>query len=180
MRALALVIAFCGSDEFFSNQSRTGRHFLSPFQGWITPRYYSGLAPWAATFRRFAACSPRLRSGGGKLARPQSREAAVGCRLDRPAKRAVVFVVEGDEAEGLQYTALAFAHGVQHFGHAVHVAGVGLESDFDEVSLRELPRQLQQASGDRNHVNVRFGLLSVPQLDECRGGCELNARSAMR
>ena len=91
----------------------------------------------------------------------------------------MVVVVEGQKAESLEYAALPFAHRVQHFGHALHVAGAGLESDFDKVSFRESPRQLQQASSNGNQVNVSLGLLAVTEFDYCRSGCELNSRSTM-
>jgi len=61
----------------------------------------------------------------------------------------------------------------------VHVARIGLESDFDEVPFRQGPRQLQQAAGDGNQVDVPLGILAVAELDDCWCGFELNASSTM-
>src|SRR5271165_2251157 len=152
---------------------------LSPFRGLHSSRRDPGLAPWAAILRRFAAYSPQLTSGGGKLAGAQALEASVGAGFHHPAELVVVLVTESHEAEGLEDAAPAFAHRVQHFRHAPHVAGLGLKGDLNEVTLRELPGQLQQASGDRNHLDIALGFLAVAELYQRRGSCQLNSRSTM-
>jgi hypothetical protein len=91
----------------------------------------------------------------------------------------VIIIIERDKTEGLEDAPLALSHRVQHLGHTLHLAGVRLERDFHEITLRQSSRQLKQASGDGNHLNVAFGLLAVAELDYCRGGCEFNSSSTM-
>ena len=91
----------------------------------------------------------------------------------------MIIVIERDKAERLEDAPLTLSDWVQHFRHAMHLAGVGLESDFHEVALRQSSRQLKQASGDRNDLNVTLGLLAVAELNYCGRGLELNARSTM-
>src|SRR5579863_8037229 len=121
----------------------------------------------------------RLNSWRGKLAGAQAQKAAVGSGFHHRAELLMVVVIERDETEGLENAALTFSHWLQHFGHALHVAGLRLEGDFDEVSLGERPLQLQQAAGDGDQMDVSHGPLSVAEFDFCRGGCKLNSSSTM-
>lgn len=47
----------------------------------------------------------------------------------------------------------------------MHLAGVRLERDFYEIALGQSSRQLKQASGDGDYLNVPLGLFAVAELD---------------
>ena len=70
-------------------------------------------------------------------------------------------IFERDEAKGLKDAARAAAQGIQHFGHAVDVARVGLKCNLDEIALGDCDRQLQQSSGCGNDLKPALGADSV-------------------
>src|SRR5260370_38365794 len=77
-------------------------------------------------------------------------ETSIQSGFEGHAQPLVVFVAQGNEAEGLKTRALKLARRVQHLGHSVDSARSGLESDFDEVSGGKLVLQLKQSAGDGN------------------------------
>src|SRR5260370_7722934 len=79
-----------------------------------------------------------------------TQETAIQSGFEGHAQPLVVFVAQGNEAEGLKTRALKLARRVQHLGHSVDSARSGLESDFDEVSGGKLVLQLKQSAGDGN------------------------------
>lgn len=69
----------------------------------------------------------------------------------------MVLILQRDEAERLQYAVVQLPHGGKSFGHAVNRPGLRLKRNFDEVTLRERLRQLQQAAGHGNGLEFSFG-----------------------
>jgi hypothetical protein len=69
--------------------------------------------------------------------------------IDGHSEPAVVVVPERHEAEGLQHACRGLS-GTEDFGHALHGAGFGLESDLDEIAVPQAMSHLEQAAGDRN------------------------------
>jgi len=79
--------------------------------------------------------------------------------VERRAEPAVVVVLDGHEAEGLQDAIRELAHRAEDFGHSVHGASLGLEGDFDEVSLPERMLQAEQASS--SGYGLEFGFCTA-------------------
>jgi len=73
----------------------------------------------------------------------------------------MVVVFDGHEAKGLQDAVSELAHGAEDFGHSVHGASLGLEGDFDEVSLPERMLQAEQASGGGDGLEFGFRTAAV-------------------
>jgi len=55
--------------------------------------------------------------------------------IKRSAQAAMVIVLNGHKAEGLQYAVVHFPHRAENFGHAVNRASLCLKRNFDEVAL---------------------------------------------
>ena len=81
------------------------------------------------------------------------------------AAAAVIVVLDGHEAEGLQHAVGKLAHRAEHFGHTVHRTGLCLEGDFNEVSLPERMLQAEQASGGGNGLEFGFRTATVFQTN---------------
>jgi len=77
----------------------------------------------------------------------------------------MVVISQRDETEGLQ-NALRGSNWNEHLRHAVYRTGLGLEGDFDEVALFQIPGQTQQAAGYRDGLKFAFGALSVFEHDQ--------------
>ena len=82
----------------------------------------------------------------------------------------MIVVLERDEAEWLQYAIGHFPHRGKNFRHAVHRAGLRLKSDFDEVTLPQRLRQLQQAASHGNGLEFSFGAPAVFKTDRSQDG----------
>lgn len=91
----------------------------------------------------------------------------------------MVVIAERNETKRLEHAARRAAYRAEHFRHSVHVAGVRLKSQFNKVAVGQGARQVQQAAGDRNHLQLALRSHAVSELDDGWRGCELNASSAM-
>lgn len=107
-------------------------------------------------------------------------EFAVQRGIECHAQFPVVVVIQGNKAERLQTCALKFARRRQHLGHAVDVAGAGVESDFDEISGGKFLLQLQQTAIGGN--GLQFGARPAAAFGHYGGGhrsIQLYARRTM-
>jgi len=77
------------------------------------------------------------------LTRAQPSKSAVANRFDHHTQVLLSVILKRDKPEGLKNTSCAGPQGIQHFSHAVDVAGVSLKSDLDEIALGDGNRQLQ-------------------------------------
>ena len=78
----------------------------------------------------------------------------------------MIVVTHGDEAEGLK-NALGRAGGIQHFGHAMHGAALGLKGDLDKVALLQGLCDPQEPAGYGDGLKFTFGALAVFHLNKC-------------
>jgi hypothetical protein len=85
--------------------------------------------------------------------------------IERGAQAAMVVVLKRDKTERLQYAIGQLSHRGENFGHAVHRPGLGLKSDFDEVSLSQGLGQLQQAASHGNCSEFSFCAPAVFKTD---------------
>ena len=111
--------------------------------------------------------------------RTKTGKTAVPLRLYGHVQSAVVFVAQSDEAEGLQHASLPRPHGIQHFGHAVHIPRLSLKRNFDKVAFAQWLAQVQHSAGCRNGLQSAFGLIAIAQLYQGLRGRKLNSRSAV-
>ena len=81
------------------------------------------------------------------VGRTKTSEALIGFRLYGHVQSAVIFVAQGDKAEGLQNASLGRPHWIQHFGHAVHISRLRLKCHFDEIAFAQRLIQMQHAAG---------------------------------
>jgi len=72
----------------------------------------------------------------------QADETAVAFRFNHRIKQAVIVIAQCHESERLEYASGRRSHWAQHFCHALHVAGVRLECDLDEIAVGERPGQM--------------------------------------
>ena len=92
----------------------------------------------------------------------------------------MVVVAQGNETERLQTGALKFARWVQHFGHSADSAGASVESDFDEISGRELTVQLEQAAVEGNGLEFcALPLAAFGHDGSCNRSIELYTGSTL-
>jgi len=82
-------------------------------------------------------------------------------RFHQLVKHAVMIVVESNKAEWLRDHFPAAADRLQHFSHALHVAGLGFKGKLDEIAFRERFRYLQQTSRGGEGLQLGLGALSV-------------------
>ncbi len=61
----------------------------------------------------------------------------------RPCARAVIVIPRATKRKGCRNPSCGCSHRVQHFGQALHLAGLRLESDLDKVAPAERASQLQ-------------------------------------
>ena len=73
----------------------------------------------------------------------------------------MVVIVERDEAERLKHAICRLADGAENLGHTAHGPRLRLKCKFDEGSISERTRQLQQAASRRNGLEFSF---SVPAI----------------
>ena len=88
-------------------------------------------------------------------------------------------VIEGYKSKRLEHASLTFSHRMQHFRHALDIAGLSLKRNFHEIAFREAPRKLQQSAVQGNNLDVALGMLAVAELNDYRCGCEFNPTSTM-
>ena len=100
-------------------------------------------------------------------------------RLNQIVELLMVIVVECDEPEWLINHIGPATHRFEHFGHALHVARLGLECDLDEVAFGERLGYLQQAPSSRDGLQLGFRALAVAKGQHSLCGCELNTSGAM-
>ena len=81
----------------------------------------------------------------------------------------MIVIVERDESKRLQDSVGRDPPGVQHFRHAMHGAGLGLEGNLNEVPFAEWAGQIQETSGDGNGLKFGFGALAVFQFHQGQG-----------
>lgn len=82
----------------------------------------------------------------------------------------MVIVIERNEPEGLRNHVWTATHRLQHFSHSLHVAGLGFESDLNEVAFRECFWHLQQTAGHRYRLQLGLGAPAVAQRQLGLGG----------
>jgi hypothetical protein len=51
-------------------------------------------------------------------------------------------VIEGYESKRLEHASLTFPHRMQHFRHAMDIAGLSLKRNFHEIAVREALSEL--------------------------------------
>ena len=76
--------------------------------------------------------------------------------VERGAQAPVVIIFERNEAEGLQHSSARLASRTEKLGHAVYGTGLGLKCDFDEITLAERRRQLQEPASCRDGLEFSF------------------------
>ena len=81
------------------------------------------------------------------LARTKSQKVLVHARIQRVAQRAVIVVLECNEAEWLHNFVFGFARRLQDFRHAFHGARFRLKGDLDQIALLKRPGQSQHTTG---------------------------------
>ena len=91
----------------------------------------------------------------------------------------VSLILERNKPERLKDAARTCTQRIQHFGHAIHVARMGLKFDFDEVAFRDRYRQLQQPSGCGNDLQAALGTDSVAQLNQSGRGLKFYTDSTV-
>ena len=82
----------------------------------------------------------------------------------------MMIVIERNKAEGLRDHVWTATYGLQHFSHALHVAGLGFESNLDEVAFCERLWHLQQTAGHRDRLQLGLGALAIAQRQLGVGG----------
>lgn len=113
------------------------------------------------------------------MAGAQADEAPVAFRRDNHVESAVIVVPHRDKPERLKHAARRGSHRRQHLRHTLNTAGVRLECNFDEVTVRYGFCQLQQAAGDGNNLELALGPISVRKFDDGWSRCELNSGCAV-
>ena len=103
-------------------------------------------------------------------ARLQSEHVALGDVVKRHAQAAVVIVLKSHEAKWLQNSVWHTSRWTEGLGHSMHRTCLGLESDFDEVSLRQGHGQTQQASGDGNSLKFCLGAAAIFEANRSQNG----------
>src|SRR5436190_23878159 len=88
-------------------------------------------------------------------------------------------VIEGYESKRLEHASLTFSHRMQHFRHAMDIAGLSLKRNFHEIAFREALRELQQSAVKGNNLDVALGMLAVSEFDYYRRGCKFDAIRTM-
>ena len=73
-------------------------------------------------------------------------------RFHQRVQDAVVIVSERYEPKRLGHDILTTANRPEHFRHSVHVPGLRLKRDFDEIALGEGFRKVQQPPSGGNHT----------------------------
>jgi len=84
-------------------------------------------------------------------------------RLNQVVQYTMMIVVERDETERLEHHVGPAAYWFQHFGHALHIARLGLECDLDEVTFRQRLRHLQKTAGGGDCLQLGLGALAVAE-----------------
>ncbi len=97
-----------------------------------------------------------FRSVGRERARLQAKRIPLHHVIERGAQAAMVIVLDGHEAEGLQHAVIQLLGRTEDFGHGVHRAGLRLKGDFYEVALSQRVGQAQQASGYGDGLEFGF------------------------
>ena len=88
-------------------------------------------------------------------------------------------VIEGYESKRLEHASLTFSHRMQHFRHAMDIAGLSLKRNFHEIAFREALRELQQSAVKGNNLDVALGMLAIAELNDYGCGCKFDATSTM-
>lgn len=114
------------------------------------------------------------------VARAEAQEVAVIFLFDDAVQHLVVIIIQRDKPERLKNAAWRRADRIEHFGHALYVAGMRLEGHFDEIASAQSLRQLQQATRRGNDLQTGLSAKTVPKLNDGRCGCQLNASSTMQ
>ena len=70
--------------------------------------------------------------------------------------------------KGCRDPSLAARTGLEHFGHATHLATLYLEGDLDKIALAQRLGKPQQTASNGNSLKFSFGALTIFQHDECR------------
>ena len=73
----------------------------------------------------------------------------------------MIVVLERYKSEWLQHSLRERTPRVQHLGHAMDWAGLGLKRDFDKIAFRERLGQSQQPTGHGHRLEARFGAISA-------------------
>src|SRR5215469_12454089 len=102
------------------------------------------------------------------VARVQAEEVAVPFGLDHTVQNLMSLIIQRHEAEWLQNAALNRAYRIEHFGHPLHVAGIGLECNLDEIAAGKGLGQLQQTAGRRHRLETGLGADAIAQLNHRR------------
>lgn len=77
----------------------------------------------------------------------------------------VSVILKRYKPERLKDASRAGMQRIQHFGHAVDAARMGLKFDFDEIAFGDRHRQLQQSSGCGNDLKAALGADPIAQLN---------------
>ena len=119
-------------------------------------------------------------SGRDPLAGAKSEKVLVDARIEGVAQGAVIVVLEGDEAEGLQNSVLEFARRLQDLRHGFHRARFRFDGDLDQIALFQGPGQSQHAASLGN--GLQFGSRAAPVIqldDDSDCAAELNSLRAV-
>ena len=73
----------------------------------------------------------------------------------------MIVVFERHEAERLEHALRRLLYRRQDLGHAVDWARLRLKRNFDEITLRQRLRQLQQSAGHRNDLEFSFSAPAI-------------------
>jgi len=73
----------------------------------------------------------------------QSDEAAVAFRFNHRVQYAVIVIAQRNEPERLEHATRRGPYRAQHFCHTLHVAGVRLKSNLDEIAIGKRPGQMK-------------------------------------
>jgi len=77
----------------------------------------------------------------------------------------MILVAYGDEAEWLQASVAVLPRWIQHLRHAVDLARACLEGNLDEIAVLQRLGQSQQATCDRDALELTSSTLAVFQPD---------------
>jgi hypothetical protein len=77
------------------------------------------------------------------LARTQAGKRTVANGFDHHTQVLMIIILKRNKPKRLKNGTNATPQGIQHFSHAVDVAGAGLKSDLDEIAFGDCGRQLQ-------------------------------------
>jgi hypothetical protein len=113
--------------------------------------------------------------GGAK-----SQKVLVHAGIEGVAQRAMIVVLERDEAKGLQNSVLGFARRLQNLCHGFHCARFRLDGDFDQIALLQCSGQSQHAASLGNGLQFRSRASPIIQFDDDRDcAAKLNSLGTM-